>query len=1020
MARKARQRISYVLPLSNSSGGHRLGVNGLAVDSSSSILYSGGRDGVICAWDLNLNLKEARSPPVDGSKKTTAPATVLRQQVQAHTHWINDIALSQSNTALLSASSDITVKLWRPAAEDPIPPSTVGLHSDYVKVLAVPEVHGDWIASGGLDRKICLWDLSGSGQKLSIEVAEDDGATGNSKDKGSVYALDATHNILASGGPESVVRVWDPKSGKRITKFVGHTDNIRDIMISRDGETLMSASSDHTVKIWSMTAGRCMHTLTMHDASVWCLWSEDPNLSVFYSSDKNGLVAKTDTRDCADIDEGLSVALCQETEGVHKLACAGDYVWTATSRPSINRWSNVDLTNAEPEGADTYRAHRVSVSTARSRLTTISQQPQPISSPRPNRKQVALKHVLRLSNTAYYHQQLYSDNDTTPERTNKRGTVQIQDADSHTSQAINQSPEFVIEGQNGLIKHHMLSDRRRVLTLDTAGEVLMWDLMKCVPIKSFGKRHIEDVQPEVSAMESVPNWCSIDTRTGSLAITLDENSCFDAELYADELDEYNDIHFKEDQRINLGKWILRYLFAGVIIEEIKRDQICRAQLLASQNQQRLERANAPTEIKIPPRPTDGWQHQNQSTSDATPKVSDLNGWHPTTPGLAISLATPGILTNNASVVTRDLGSPIQEEDPAERDLNGGRHSGDYFSANGPSPNPNADSPNLTTKEPATPTLPSEEGKVHAEDSKDGAADPKDTSSKFGKKFRMNMSFSMKKLGRTNATDKDKATKKDEKEDNESDTQSEKTDNSRQIDDNFSGSVQKIQLEYKDKVHAFSQQQAAQDAASGALGAAATLELETLITPSLPSETPVLKPPPATTIIIQEDRPEAGGTVDLYEGNVGNLADHVDQIEKYAPLWLGDILLRNQLPAKEIVKISFVLDPWQNQLPQIATDGNNRLNANRMLRARKILSYIAERIEPAPPEGTEVMAPEEYLELWCNNQRIPPKMTLATIRAHIWRGGGDVSLYYKSNGKKHIAHHPQPPAEEVVAAKPAAT
>lgn len=64
MARKARQRISYgkdsllgafgfdanltirtltahrvVLPLPNSTGGHRLGVNGLAVDSGSSVLY---------------------------------------------------------------------------------------------------------------------------------------------------------------------------------------------------------------------------------------------------------------------------------------------------------------------------------------------------------------------------------------------------------------------------------------------------------------------------------------------------------------------------------------------------------------------------------------------------------------------------------------------------------------------------------------------------------------------------------------------------------------------------------------------------------------------------------------------------------------------------------------------------------------------------------------------------------------------------------------------------------------------
>ena len=74
----------------------------------------------------------------------------------------------------------------------------------------------------------------------------------------------------------------------------------------------------------------------------------------------------------------------------------------------------------------------------------------------------------------------------------------------------------------------------------------------------------------------------------------------------------------------------------------------------------------------------------------------------------------------------------------------------------------------------------------------------------------------------------------------------------------------------------------------------------------------------------------------------------------------------------------------------------------MLRARKILSYVAERIEGEPSEGAEgALAPEEYRELWCNNQLSPPRMTLATIRAHIWRGGGDISLYYKSNGRKEI-------------------
>ena len=80
-------------------------------------------------------------------------------------------------------------------------------------------------------------------------------------------------------------------------------------------------------------------------------------------------------------------------------------------------------------------------------------------------------------------------------------------------------------------------------------------------------------------------------------------------------------------------------------------------------------------------------------------------------------------------------------------------------------------------------------------------------------------------------------------------------------------------------------------------------------------------------------------------------------------------MQNTIPQKDPIKVSFVLHPWQDTLPSIAsTDGNNRLNANRMLRVKKILSYVAERIEaPSEAAGENDLKPEEYLELYCNDQ-----------------------------------------------------
>jgi WD repeat-containing protein 48 len=37
------------------------------------------------------------------------------------------------------------------------------------------------------------------------------------------------------------------------------------------------------------------------------------------------------------------------------------------------------------------------------------------------------------------------------------------------------------------------------------------------------------------------------------------------------------------------------------------------------------------------------------------------------------------------------------------------------------------------------------------------------------------------------------------------------------------------------------------------------------------------------------------------------------------------------------------------------------------------------------------------------------MTLATLRTHVWRGGNDIILHYKANGRKEI-RMPPPPVE----------
>lgn len=60
MKAATRRKVSYVVNLCNEKQAHCLGVNSLAIDTSTQggVLYSAGRDGIIASWDLHLNLEQ--------------------------------------------------------------------------------------------------------------------------------------------------------------------------------------------------------------------------------------------------------------------------------------------------------------------------------------------------------------------------------------------------------------------------------------------------------------------------------------------------------------------------------------------------------------------------------------------------------------------------------------------------------------------------------------------------------------------------------------------------------------------------------------------------------------------------------------------------------------------------------------------------------------------------------------------------------------------------------------------------
>ena len=153
------------------------------------------------------------------------------------------VAIS-SDTRLL-AISDIEgqLYLWKLNHESNIKLTLLAIlkgHFKWLRNIAFSP-NNKIIASGGEDTTVRLWDIE---TKRCLEVFE------GHLDRVRKVTFSSEGNILASCSDDRNIKLWNVNSKELITTLTGHQDRVRGIQFSSDGEFIISASEDNIVRIW--------------------------------------------------------------------------------------------------------------------------------------------------------------------------------------------------------------------------------------------------------------------------------------------------------------------------------------------------------------------------------------------------------------------------------------------------------------------------------------------------------------------------------------------------------------------------------------------------------------------------------------------------------------------------------------------------------------------------------------------------------------------------------------------------
>ncbi|MBW4620729.1 MAG: WD40 repeat domain-containing protein [Cyanosarcina radialis HA8281-LM2] len=215
--------------------GHSNSLRSVTFNPDGQLLASGSTDQTVRIWDV----------------RTGRCLKIL----QGHTHWIWAVAFSPDGQILVSGSEDKTVKLWDVRTGQCL--KTLSGYSNRISSVAfAPQCDLSPLEIPANSR-----DSANSGEVSPFQQSCQ-GEVGNRQDV----------RLLASASDDRIVRIWDIRSGHYLD-LPGHTDAVRAVAFSPNGQILASGSGNHerTIRLWDVKTGQCLNTLQGHSNGIWAV-----------------------------------------------------------------------------------------------------------------------------------------------------------------------------------------------------------------------------------------------------------------------------------------------------------------------------------------------------------------------------------------------------------------------------------------------------------------------------------------------------------------------------------------------------------------------------------------------------------------------------------------------------------------------------------------------------------------------------------------------------------------------------